>query len=773
MPLDPLAVMLSDSEKENAGDDLASGLMSMFKKQQTSRRRRSAVGIGGLSLPADLLVAAPSPSSEAEIPPKRAALPLSGQPDKPAAGSPVREQKEDDESPPPPPPPPAASEVKTRPQRRRSWVPAQSSVSPAPPSPSPRAFTPSPAVAAPAPAAVTPSPVVASIRPSRAAAAPPSCPKSAWAAIPMEQYEDDFEAESPVAAAAVSPPASLIESTSPTSAALTAGFSSLQLREPAAPPVEAWATSSATASAAASVTASAAPPPPPRVSAVVSAACLLRRAVHVVDAQAPRGGEWKALERALLELCGLLASWDAEAAAAVPAPPVGQRARLVSFCTTDGSHLEPPLWGRDPPLPNEAGSRTAAGRSRLSPGAVLGAPPPSCPRVAECLRLAAALSPQRAWLELVRAPPPSTTTTTTSAKGSLSSARRASSAATTAASRAQASPRRGLSARTAGGFGSSRVVPAPIQLQQPSPALMVTSYAANTAPATTSSKAHQDHISAEARALLEVVRGALGTARDEAVASLESSAFIASTALSAAGDGSASAAADRRLSRQLARVRSCHQQLDHELSQLATSGRPILHSTLSDLLCSCVRLQLRRIFEHDRERAAALLTGLPRGRAVGFLAKADSAAKVLSCALYESHSLNHLLDHPTLVALLHASERDARDALRQLPSETVDELLTLHEAHAALRHLLCASSAAPRASDAGWLELRRLLALVDTHGCTDEAHYLPLSQLEQLKGWLFAQQNRVPALVRLLDWSSPQAAVHLRTRGAHAERAES
>ena len=761
MPLDPLAVMLSGSEKENAGDDLASGLMSMFKKQQTSRRRRSAVGIGGLSLPADLLVAAPSPSSEAEIPPKRAALPLSGQPDKPAAGSPVREQEEDDESPPPPPPPPAASEVKTRPQRRRSWVPAQSSVSPAPPSPSPRAFTPSPA-----PAAVTPSSVVASVRPSPAAAAPPSCPKSAWAATPMEQYEDDFEAESPVAAAAASPPASAIESTSPTSAALTAGFSSLQLT-PAAAPAEA----SATASAAASATASSAPPPPPRV----SAASLLRRAVHVVDAQAPPGGEWKALERALLELCGLLASWDAEAAAAVPAPPVGQRARLVSFCTADGSHLEPPLWGRDPPLPNEAGSRTAAGRSRPSPGAVVGAPPPSCPRVAECLRLAAALSPQRSWLELVRAPPPSTTTAT-SAKGSLSSARRASSAATTAASRAQASPRRGLSARTAGGFGSNRVVPAPIQLQQPSSALMITSYVAHVAhaaPATRSTKAHQDHISAEARALLEVVRAALGTARDEAEASLESSAFIASTAFSAAGDGSASAAAERRLSRQLARVRSCHQQLDHELSQLATSGRPILHSTLSDLLCSCVRLQLRRIFEHDRERAAALLTGLPRGRAVGFLAKADSAAKVLSCALYESHCLNRLLDDPTLVALLHASERDARDALHQLPSETVDELLTLHEAHAALRHLLCASSAAPRVSDAGWLELRRLLALVDTHGCTDEAHYLPLAQLEQLKGWLLAQQGRVPALVRLLDWSSPQAAVHLRTRGAHVERAES
>jgi hypothetical protein len=38
----------------------------------------------------------------------------------------------------------------------------------------------------------------------------------------------------------------------------------------------------------------------------------------------------------------------------------------------------------------DAHGRTASGMTK--PGAVLGAPPPSCPRVAECLRLAAALS---------------------------------------------------------------------------------------------------------------------------------------------------------------------------------------------------------------------------------------------------------------------------------------------------------------------------------------------------------------------------------------------
>lgn len=142
---------------------------------------------------------------------------------------------------------------------------------------------------------------------------------------------------------------------------------------------------------------------------------------------------------------------------------------------------------------------------------------------------------------------------------------------------------------------------------------------------------------------------------------------------------------------------------------------------------------------------------------------------MLSCALYEAHNLRPLLHEPSLQALLRADERDARDGLNALSPEMLDDLLTLHEAHAALRHLLCTTSSAPRADEPGWLELRRLLALAKDVGSGAEAHFLALEDVDGLKAYLNSKEPQVPSLVRLLDWASPQAAVHLRTRGARAE----
>ena len=59
------------------------------------------------------------------------------------------------------------------------------------------------------------------------------------------------------------------------------------------------------------------------------------------------------------------------------------------------------------------------------------------------------------------------------------------------------------------------------------------------------------------------------------------------------------------------------------------------------------------------------------------------------------------------------------------------DLLTLSEAHAALRHLLCGTDAAPQEGEAGWLELRRLISIARTAGCTDEVHFFPLERIER------------------------------------------
>ena len=313
-----------------------------------------------------------------------------------------------------------------------------------------------------------------------------------------------------------------------------------------------------------------------------SAAWLLRRAVHSVDAEAP-GSNWKPLRRALLELADLQASWGSDEAAFAPPPIPGGRPRLVRFNPADGSHLEPPAWGRDPPL------ATGAAHARLN----------------EAVRLFTAMSSQLVWLKKMGVAP----------------------------GLAAAAPRRpGLGGVTGTGLTGTPVTAG--GRSQPTTAMPE-----------------------EARELVASVRAALSSARAEAEAVLFSSTMSKSVT-GASTSPSAALERSRHAERERMRARSAAAFLDAELARLA-AGQPMLRPLLSSLLSSCLRQQLRRIFEGDYQRAAELLRGLPRGRGIGFLAKADSAAKVISCALYEARQLSPMLQDPSLRALLHKSDRDA------------------------------------------------------------------------------------------------------------------
>ena len=75
-----------------------------------------------------------------------------------------------------------------------------------------------------------------------------------------------------------------------------------------------------------------------------------------------------------------------------------------------------------------------------------------------------------------------------------------------------------------------------------------------------------------------------------------------------------------------------------------------------------------------------------------------------------------------------------------------------------------AGDSCPQDYEAGWGEVRRLVALAREAGCADEAHFFPLEQLAPLRATLHAHQHAVPSLVRLLTWASPQHPLHQRTR---------
>lgn len=475
------------------------------------------------------------------------------------------------------------------------------------------------------------------------------------------------------------------------------------------------------------------PPPtsPPPANAAISdpsgTAWLLRRAISSVDAELPSSTMWSRLRRTLLALVDLQAEWvvhEEGEATSVRAATVVAGARSVRFQTGDGSHLEPPIWGRDP----SPESAEAVHRLRV------------------VNKLAGIVRSQLAW---VSAHSPADDD---APAGRLSFVQHSRELA------AEPSPLRG---------GRRRVS------SIPPPPLYASDGAAPT-PATASTL-----LLPEAASLVASVRAAISSARAEAEALLLARSVSGPVSGGAAdgagwlrggpGGDAPSSSIDRAFTeRARARARSAAHLLDHECAMLCSHGRPMLLSLLSSLLSSSIRQQLRRILESDRRRNAKLLEQLPRGRRVGFLAKADSAAKVLSCALYEARQLGPMLREPTLRHLLTLDERDARDALAELPQPIIDDLLTLHESHAALRHLLCAAAGAPTQHEEGWLEVVRLVELARELACEDEAHFFPLADLASLRAVLLAQENSVPSLVRLLDWASPQYPLNQRTRARHS-----
>ena len=515
------------------------------------------------------------------------------------------------------------------------------------------------------------------------------------AAIPLLDQPDRPASGSPTAPAPA-PAVGAVESHSPT-ATLLQGFSALDVAD----------ASSEGASR-----------PAPTVPGSTSyAAWLLRRAVLSVDAELP-GAMWQPLRRALLDLCLLQARFgDQEAGRLLKESSSPQSrelprasARVVRFQPADGSHLEPPAWGRDPP-PESA---------------------ESIARIEIVDSLATVVRAQAEWLQAH------------STTGALHR------------------PRQGaceLVAESPGPTKRSRRSDAGSASHAPTATLIDVCDVSPTPTALTSSAA----------ALADSLRRALTSARAEAEALLLSSMFHSPPAQQRSGGrksfGGAQRSVDRAaVDRERGRARASANLLDEELTSLA-AGQPMMRTLLSSLVSSCIRQQLRRVLEGDRARNARLLDGLPRGRAIGFLAKCDSSAKVLSCALYEARQLGPMLREPTLRHLLTVSEDEARDALAELPQPVIDDLMTLNESHAALRHLLIDGTSAPAQDEEGWTELRRLIEIARESGCEDEAHFFPLEQLPALRASLLAHQNAVPSLVRYLPWvASPQHPLNQRTR---------
>ena len=494
--------------------------------------------------------------------------------------------------------------------------------------------------------------------------------------------------------------------------------------------------------------------------------------MHSVDAELP-GAIWPPLRRALLDMVALHASWGEELEGEerlqkqqLEAQGEQPRRAVVRFHQADGSHMAPPAWGRDPPPESEEAQR----------------------RLDIAGRLADAVRSQTEWLRLHGTPELQARLAVPgapAAKANGRSRRRSTAPGAAAAAAAASQP---LSDLLSGDVAKATAIGH-----------------ATEAGANGASSSSSPVLQPAAAALIGSLRSALFSARAEAEALLLSASFQsgggspgAAELLSAAfprsrgsdgkkkgrdsigaGGGAGSGSKPKRLGRpsaapytdrERARARAAAALLDGQLSGLA-QGEPMMRPLLSSLLYSLIRQQLRRTLEQDRHRNKALLSGLPRGRGVGFLSKCDSSAKVLSCALYEARSLRPMLAEPSLRALLEADERDARDVLAELPQPFLDDLLTLHEAHAALRHLLCNGGAGgathgrePVQDEPGWQALCKLLAMARLSGCADEAHFFPLEELSSLRAFLLAQQSLVPGLARMLSFQSPQHPLNQRTR---------
>ena len=252
-------------------------------------------------------------------------------------------------------------------------------------------------------------------------------------------------------------------------------------------------------------------------------------------------------------------------------------------------------------------------------------------------------------------------------------------------------------------------------------------------------------LATERRALLRLLREALATACDEARAAPTLRAFVLG-----------------------------------ELARLEAGGA-LLGGRLSSLLRSAVRQQLRKLFEAEGDgaaRGAAMTASVPRGRGVGFLKDVDSAARVLSNALYEYHQLRPAALEPQARALFqraqHQRDAAALQAVRAMPDAAATRLLTFAEAHAALRHWLPmiraepADGVPPTTADPAWARLTELLHMAREAHCDDETLFLPLLDTAAFQAQLAAELAAAVAIQWCLDWTPAQEPANKRTRAAGA-----
>ena len=252
-------------------------------------------------------------------------------------------------------------------------------------------------------------------------------------------------------------------------------------------------------------------------------------------------------------------------------------------------------------------------------------------------------------------------------------------------------------------------------------------------------------LSTERRTLLRLLREALGAACDEAGTAATLRTFVHA-----------------------------------ELARLEAGGA-LLGGRLSSLLRSAVRQQLRKLFEAEGDgaaRGAAMTASVPRGRGIGFLKDVDSAARVLSNALYEYHQLRPAALEPQARALFQRAQqqRDASalQAVRAMPDAAAVRLLTFAEAHATLRHvlpMLCAEpadGASPATADPAWARLTALLRMAREARCDDEALFLPLLDIVAFQAQLASEVSSAVAIQWCLDWTPAQEPANKRTRAAGA-----
>ena len=193
-------------------------------------------------------------------------------------------------------------------------------------------------------------------------------------------------------------------------------------------------------------------------------------------------------------------------------------------------------------------------------------------------------------------------------------------------------------------------------------------------------------------------------------------------------------------------------------------GGAMLQRRLGELLRASIRQQLRRLLEIDgcgATRGTALVAALPHSRGVGFLRDVDSAARVLSNALYEYHRLREAALEPRLREVLQRAQRREAAAVvevREMPAATRELLLTYAEAHAVLRRLLPLLQSSqpaglpPATHEDEWGRLQQLLGMVHAARCDDEALFLPLARLGAMERQLDAELRHAIAIQWGLEW---------------------